>query len=131
MPDLAGTAAYGRDGWSPRTVSLRDEIGMLWGRCGLRDEWGPLRAVLLHRPGPELAVPDPDAAQLLAPVDPSRAAAEHVALAEAYREEGVLVRERFFEKAGLACRTTPVAELRKAAGGIGCLTGILERTPGG
>jgi hypothetical protein len=28
------------------------------------------------------------------------------------------------------CRTTPVAELRKAAGGIGCLTGILERAPG-
>ena len=27
-------------------------------------------------------------------------------------------------------RTTPVAELRKAAGGIGCLTGILERAPG-
>jgi hypothetical protein len=38
--------------------------------------------------------------------------------------------EHFFEKAGLACRTTPVAELRKAAGGIGCLTGILERARG-
>jgi N-dimethylarginine dimethylaminohydrolase len=44
--------------------------------------------------------------------------------------EGYPVFERFFEKAGLACRTTPVAELRKAAGGIGCLTGILERAPG-
>jgi hypothetical protein len=44
--------------------------------------------------------------------------------------EGYPVFERFFEKAGLACRTTPVAELRRAAGGIGCLTGILERAPG-
>jgi arginine deiminase len=44
--------------------------------------------------------------------------------------EGYPVFERFFEKAGLACRTTPVAELRKAAGGIGCLTGILERARG-
>jgi arginine deiminase len=44
--------------------------------------------------------------------------------------EGYPIFERFFEKAGLACRTTPVAELRRAAGGIGCLTGILERAPG-
>ena len=48
--------------------------------------------MLLHRPGAELAVPDPDAAQLLEPVDPERAAAEHEAMAQAYREEGVLVR---------------------------------------
>ena len=45
--------------------------------------------------------------------------------------EGYPIFERFFEKAGLACRTTPVAELRLAAGGIGCLTGIVERAPGG
>jgi arginine deiminase len=92
MTDLTGAAAYGGEGWSPRTGALRDEIGELWGPCGLRDEWGTLRAVLLHRPGAELAVPDPDAAQLLAPVDPGRAAAEHDELAEAYRDEGVQVR---------------------------------------
>jgi N-dimethylarginine dimethylaminohydrolase len=44
--------------------------------------------------------------------------------------EGYPVFEQFFETAGLACRTTPVTELRKAAGGIGCLTGIVERAPG-
>ena len=92
MSDLTSAAAYGGDAWSPRTASLHDEIGRLWAPCGLRDEWSPLRAVLLHRPGAELAVPDPDAAQLLEPVDPERAAAEHEALAEAYREEGVRVR---------------------------------------
>jgi N-dimethylarginine dimethylaminohydrolase len=44
--------------------------------------------------------------------------------------EGYPLFERCFEKAGLACHTTPVAELRKAAGGIGCLTGVVERAPG-
>jgi N-dimethylarginine dimethylaminohydrolase len=91
MSDLTA-AAYGGDGWSPRTAAHRDEIGLLWAHCGIRDEWSPLRAVLLHRPGAELAVPDPDAAQLLEPVDAELAGAEHDALAEAYREEGVLVR---------------------------------------
>ena len=92
MLDPIDAAAYGGEAWSPRTAPLRDEIGRLWGRCGQQDEWGPLRAVLLHRPGAELQVPDPDAAQLLASVDPERAAAEHDALAQAYRDEGVLVR---------------------------------------
>jgi N-dimethylarginine dimethylaminohydrolase len=98
MSDFSTPAAYGGAGWSPRTTSLRDEIGRVWGACGLHDEWGPLRAVLLHRPGPELAVTDPDAAQLLEPVDPERAAAEHDALAKAYGAEGILV--HFVEPAG-------------------------------
>jgi arginine deiminase len=92
MPDLTSAAAYGGDACSPRTAPLHDEIGRLWAPCGLRDEWSALRAVLLHRPGAELAVADPDAAQLLEPVDPAGAAAEHEAMAQAYREEGVLVR---------------------------------------
>jgi arginine deiminase len=92
MTDFTAASAYGGDGWSPRTAPLRDEIGRLWGRCGLQDEWGALRAVLLHRPGPELAVTDPDAAQLLEPVDPARAGGEHDRLAAAYRDEGVQVR---------------------------------------
>jgi N-dimethylarginine dimethylaminohydrolase len=91
MPEPIDAAAYGGEGWSPRTAPLRDEIGRLWGPCGIQDEWGVLRTVLLHRPGAELAVPDPDLAQLLAPVDPERAAAEHDALARAYRDEGVQV----------------------------------------
>jgi arginine deiminase len=91
MSDFTGSSAYGGDGWSPRTAPLRNEIGRLWGRCGLQDEWGALRAVLLHCPGPELAVTDPDAAQLLEPVDPERAAAEHDGLAASYRDEGIEV----------------------------------------
>jgi N-dimethylarginine dimethylaminohydrolase len=99
MSDFSTPAAYGGTGWSPRTTSLREEIGRVWGACGLYDEWGPLRAVLLHRPGPELAVTDPDSAQLLEPVDPERAAAEHDALAKAYGAEGILV--HFVEPAGV------------------------------
>ncbi len=92
MIDLSTTAAYGGPGWSPRTTPLRDEIGRLWGRCGVNNEWAPLKAVLLHRPGPEMeAVTDPNAAQMLAPVDVERARAQHDALAQAYRQAGVTV----------------------------------------
>lgn len=37
------------------------------------------------------------------------------------------ITERFFIELGVECITTPVDELAKAAGAIGCLTGILER----
>ena len=66
-------AAYGGAGWSPRTTSLRREMGTVWGPCGVATEWAPLRAVLLHRPGAELeAVSDPDQVQMLAPLDAAR-----------------------------------------------------------
>jgi len=38
--------------------------------------------------------------------------------------------QAFYERAGIACETVEVDELAKAAGGIGCLTGILERERG-
>lgn len=85
------TAAYGGPGWSPRAASHGEEIGGLWGACGLANEYAPLRAVLLHRPGPELAVEDFNAAQLLEQPDAARALAQHDALAAAYRAAGVAV----------------------------------------
>ena len=39
------------------------------------------------------------------------------------------VSQHFFEDAGIACHTVVVNELAKAAGGIGCMTGIIERKP--
>jgi N-dimethylarginine dimethylaminohydrolase len=85
-------AAYGGAGWSPRTRSLRQEIGSLWGACGVMNEWSPLKAVLLHRPGAEIsALADPNAAQMLGPLDAGRAQEQHDALAQAYREAGVSV----------------------------------------
>jgi arginine deiminase len=93
MTDITFKAsAYGGPGWSPRSASHGQEIGSLWSPCGLAEEWAPLKSVLLHRPGPELAASqDPQAAQMLAPLDLARAQAEHDAIAQAYREAGVAV----------------------------------------
>jgi arginine deiminase len=68
-----------------------EELGSLWGACGVTTEWAPLRAVLLHRPGSELRVDDVNASQMLAQPDVGAAAAEHDALAEAYRRCGITV----------------------------------------
>jgi arginine deiminase len=85
-------SAYGGAGWSPRTDSMRQEIGRVWGSCGLAAEWSPLKAVLLHRPGAEWQdLPDPDSAQMLAPPDLERAQHQHDAMARQYREAGVAV----------------------------------------
>jgi arginine deiminase len=37
------------------------------------------------------------------------------------------ITQAFLEDAGINCQTVEVDELIKAAGGIGCLTGILQR----
>lgn len=91
MHSRFASAAYGGPGWSPRTASITDEIGSLWADCGIDSEYQPLRAVLLHRPGGEIAVADADAAQMLSQPDPARAAAQHDAMADAYRAAGVRV----------------------------------------
>jgi arginine deiminase len=91
VTDLFSAAAYGGADWSPRATSLRDELGSVWGACGVTDEWSPLRAVLLHRPGGELQVTDPAHAQMLAPLDTALARRQHDALAGAFRRAGVTV----------------------------------------
>jgi len=52
--DAARARAHGGAGWSPRMTSLRDELGKIWRVCGVESEWSPLKAVLMHRPGPEI-----------------------------------------------------------------------------
>lgn len=86
-----GAAAYGGDGFAPRIATHAQEIGTLWAACGLDSEWAPLKEVLLHRPGPELAAAqaDPNAAHMLAPLDLDKARGEHDALAQAYSDQGV------------------------------------------
>jgi arginine deiminase len=85
-------AAYGGKGWSPRTAPLRQEIGQVWGACGVASEWSPLKAVLLHRPGAELEMlKDPDEVQMLAPLDASQVRQQHDALAQAYLDAGITV----------------------------------------
>lgn len=86
------SSAYGGDGWQPRTQSLAEEMGAIWGQFGVNNEWAPLQAVLLHRPGPELAAStDPESVQYVAPVDAALAGAQHDAMAQAYRDAGVIV----------------------------------------
>ena len=92
-PGPFSTAAYGGEGWSPRSTALQEEIGSIWAPCGIDSEWAPLKSVLLHRPGAELArVADPDEAQMMAPLDVARARRQHGDLVEAFRGGGVTVR---------------------------------------
>jgi arginine deiminase len=90
---LTELAAYGGAKWSPREASMAQELGTLWAACGIADEYSPLRAVLLHRPGTELdrAAADPDRWQMVDAPDTDRAAAQHDELASAYRANGVEV----------------------------------------
>lgn len=85
------SAAYGGPGWQGRTRTHRQEIGDLWAASGIDSEYAPLRSVLLHRPGGELAaaLEDPNAVQMLEPLDLGRAGEQHDAMAEAYRANGV------------------------------------------
>lgn len=41
--------------------------------------------------------------------------------------EGCPQAQAFYAELGIACRTTPAYELSKAAGAVGCLTGVLRR----
>ncbi len=84
-------AAYGGPGWQPRLRSMRDEADSVWGSFGIDSEYGVLRRVLLHRPGDEISVDDPNGAQMLDRVDPGRAGEQHDAIADAYRSHGVEV----------------------------------------
>jgi len=84
------SAAYGGEGWSPRSRTRREELGDLWGAAGQSSEWEPLRSVLLHRPGRELErIEDPDSWLMLDSPDPGRARRQHEGLEEAYRAAGV------------------------------------------
>ncbi len=90
-----GQPAYGGAGWSPRVAAHRDEIGALWGACGIDSEWRRLTRVALRRPGEELLMQEGSARDLLfsGRLDLSRAQAEHDAMAALYRREGVEVIE--------------------------------------
>ena len=87
---MKDAAAYGGPSWPQRTKSMAEEVGSVWSDFRVGSEWEPLEAVLLHRPGPELdEVDDPDRTLMLDRPDPERVRAQHDAMAEAYRENGV------------------------------------------
>lgn len=86
------SAAYGGSNWSPRTNSHRQEIGTLWGNCGVQNEWGHIGDVLMHTPGAEWdQINDPDAVQMHDAPNLALARQEHLAIAQAYRDAGASV----------------------------------------
>lgn len=90
MTESEKDAAHGGAGWSPRATSLREEIGEVWKNCGVATEWSPLKAVLMHRPDPEIeAIKDADNALMLSIPEPTLARKQHNHLVETYRESGV------------------------------------------
>jgi len=92
MAKLSKDVAHGGAGWSPRMMSLRQEIGDIWGECGVATEWSPLEAVLMHRPGPEIElITDANAAQMLAIPELALATQQHDGLVETYRDAGATV----------------------------------------
>ncbi|MEX1299279.1 MAG: arginine deiminase-related protein [Desulfotignum sp.] len=93
MNNSFDTAAFGGEGWSPRTRSHAMEIGDIWTGCGLDSEWKPLKTVLVHRPGPELSVSrdQVNAFQLAGALDVKKAREEHDHMVTIFRENQVTV----------------------------------------
>lgn len=84
-------SAYGGEGWSQREKTHREEIGEIWAECGINTEWGKLRSVLLHKPGRELKVDEPESFQMLDHIDLDRAQEEYENLIDTYEEQQVEV----------------------------------------
>jgi N-dimethylarginine dimethylaminohydrolase len=85
-------SAHGGDGWRPRTGSLSQELGAIWGGAGVSTEVGRLRAVLMHRPGDEIGrVTDASAVLWACPIEQELATYQHDMLADTYRKLGVQV----------------------------------------
>lgn len=86
------TTAYGGGKWSPRMATMREDMPLWWGDWGSASKCVTLRAVLLHRPGPEFDnIDDVDSVQMRSDLNPAIARAQHDALAVAYRAAGVAV----------------------------------------
>ena len=87
------SAAYGGPGWQARTAAHSEEIGNIWGSCGIENEWCLLEAVILHSPGEELltSLENPNKVQMLDRLDVGKACEEHGKLVENYQSQGVKV----------------------------------------
>jgi N-dimethylarginine dimethylaminohydrolase len=74
-------------------ANFEEQMTRFWGDWGCDSEVGRLRAVLLRRPGAEVEHLPEDLASVLfeARMDPARARAQHDAMADLYRANGVQV----------------------------------------
>lgn len=86
------SSPYGGQNWSQRVKFHRDEIGTIWTDAAVNTEWAPLRSILLHKPGPEIAaINDPRQFQMLEPLNYDLAVQQHDKLSVAFQELGVQV----------------------------------------
>jgi N-dimethylarginine dimethylaminohydrolase len=76
--------------WPALETTLAEDMPRFWGGpWGCGSECGPLRAVLMRRPGPEIEnMTDPHHWRFAAAMDPQLAREQHDALAQAYRDCG-------------------------------------------
>jgi N-dimethylarginine dimethylaminohydrolase len=79
--------------WPALDSQMEQDLPLFWGgKWGCASECGPLRAVLLRRPGAEIEnMADPRHWRFSAAMDPALARAQHDATAQAYRAAGVTV----------------------------------------
>ena len=92
MPPVPRDAGHGGEGWIPRLKSHSQEIGEIWGNFGISNEWAPLEAVLMHRPGPEInLVTNANKALMLSIPQIDLARQQHDNLVNAYQDAGVAV----------------------------------------
>lgn len=125
-----GTAAHGGAGWQPRTETTREEMGSVWGPFGNDSEWGTLRDVLLHEPGPELeGLDDPDAVQMLEAVRPDLVRRQHRDIAEAFRAAGVRVHSLLPQPGTVGVRGS--GQLREVPPNTMFMADLLFMTPEG
>lgn len=90
FPDIA----HGGPGWVERAHTTMEELGRLWGSCGVSSECGKLRRVAMYRPGSELLpVKEPATVHWNQSLDLSVARQEFDALIEVYRKHDVDVLE--------------------------------------
>jgi len=93
LTDSFGSAAYGGDGWSPRVLSHKSELGSVWADCGIESEWQTLKSVVVHRPGREILISEDQINQFQFDRMPdlSKARAEHDSMVEMFEKNSVKV----------------------------------------
>jgi len=78
--------------WFPSANTFAQDMVANWGDWGCDSEVGKLRAVLMHRPGPEIdRMIDPGEYRFKALMDPEKARKQHDDLTDIYRRHGVKV----------------------------------------
>lgn len=77
--------------WFALETTIEEDMKNLWGDWGVCSEVDTLRDALLRRPGKEVENFDWQAARFKAPIDFEKFRAQHDALAQIYRDNGVRV----------------------------------------